>query len=128
MPRMEYILYMEWTVIFDEQFSAWFAVQDEDLQDEIGANLKVLQEEGPSLGRPRVDRVRGSAFKNMKELRVQFHGDPYRILFAFDPQRQAIVLIGGCKVGDKHWYKTNVPIADKRFQQHLDELRKESKK
>jgi hypothetical protein len=128
MPCVEYILYMEWSVIFDERFSAWLDAQEEDLQDEIAANLKVLQEDGPALGRPRVDRVRGSAFENLKELRVQYHGAPYRILFAFDFRRQAVLLVGGCKAGDKRWYKTNVPIADKRFKQHLEELRRESEK
>jgi hypothetical protein len=125
---MEYILYMEWTVIFHHEFSPWFYDQDEELQDEIAANLKVLEEDGPMLGRPRVDAVKGSVFTNMKELRVQFQGDPYRILFAFDPKRQALLLVGGCKVSDKRWYKTNVPIADKRFKEHLQKLEKEKKK
>jgi len=116
---------MEWTVIFHPGFSSWFNVQDGELQDEITANLKILQEDGPLLGRPRVDTVKGSDFKNMKELRVQFQGDPYRILFAFDPKRQAVLLVGGSKVANERWYKTNIPIADKRFEDHLNRLGKE---
>lgn len=126
-PSIEYIPYVEWLVIEHPEYSTWFDKQEDNLQDEIAANLKVLQEEGPALGRPRVDTIRESKFTNMKELRIQFHGDPYRILFAFDPKRQAILLVGGSKVSDKRWYKVNVPIADKRFDEHLADLNKESK-
>lgn len=58
----------------------------------------------------------------MMELRIQFHGDPWRILFAFDPKRRAILLVGGNKRGDKRWYKKNLAIADERFQRHLKRL------
>jgi hypothetical protein len=61
----------------------------------------------------------------MKELIVQYKGDPWRILFAFDPDRHAILLVGGDKTGDNRWYKTNIPIADDRFQKHLAELDRE---
>jgi hypothetical protein len=73
------------------------------------------------LGRPYVDTIKGSAFTNMKELRVQYDGNPYRILFAFDPQRQAVLLIGGNKRGDKRWYEKNIPIAERRFAEYLAE-------
>ena len=61
-------------------------------------------------------------FTNMKELRVQFKGEPWRILFAFDPDRAAILLVGGNKRGDKRWYKKHLPIADERFRRHLERL------
>lgn len=77
---------------------------------------------GPSLGRPHVDGVKGSGFGNMKELRVQVAGKPWRILFAFDPIRGAVLLLGGDKTGDARWYKVHVPIADARFRRHLDSL------
>ena len=77
---------------------------------------------GPHLGRPYVDTLEGSAFTNMKELRIQFHGDPWRVLFAFDPNCAAILLVGGNKQGDKRWYKKNLAIADGRFQRHLKRL------
>jgi hypothetical protein len=125
---MEYIPYMAWIVILHKEFSAWFAVQESELQNEILANLRVLQEFGPALGRPRVDTLEESAFTQMKELRVQFRGEPFRILFAFDPKRQAIVLLGGSKQGDKRWYKKNIPLADQRYREHLEELRKKAKK
>jgi hypothetical protein len=60
----------------------------------------------------------------MKELRVQFKGSPWRILFAFDPERKAILLVGGNKQGNKRWYKENIPIADKRFKDYLEQLKR----
>ncbi len=83
--------------------------------------LDVLEEQGALLGRPYVDTIKGSAFTNLKELRVQHDGNPYRILFAFDPQRQAVLLIGGNKGGDKRWYEKNIPTADRRFMEYLEE-------
>jgi len=101
--------------------------EDSDLYEEILAHLKVLAAMGPALGRPRVDTLKGSRFSNMKELRIQFRGDPIRVLFAFDPKRQAVLLLGGNKGGDKRWYKVHVPMADKRYQEHLNELAEEDK-
>jgi hypothetical protein len=82
----------------------------------------LLKQEGPLLGRPYVDTIQGSQYPNLKELRVQHAGEPWRILFAFDPIRQAIVLVGGNKTGDKRWYKKNIPIAEQRFAKHLETL------
>ena len=67
------------------------------------------------MGRPYADTIKGSTFTNMKELRVQHDGNPYRILFVFDPQRQAVLLVGGNKGGDKRWYEKNIPIAERRL-------------
>ena len=68
-------------------------------------------------------RSRGLHFLNMKELRIQFAGDPWRVLFAFDTRRAAILLVGGNKSGNKRWYKTHIPIADARFVRHLERPR-----
>ena len=80
---------------------------------------------GPALGRPRVDTLEGSSIKNMKELRIQYKGEPWRILFAFDPKRQAILLVGGNKTGNRRWYKENIPIAERRYQNYLEKLKEE---
>ena len=112
-------------VTFDEAFAAWFAGLAEALQDEILAHVVLLRERGPLLGRPYVDTLEDSRFTNMKELRVQFQGDPWRILFAFDPRRTAILLVEGNKRGTKQWYKKHIPIADERFKQHLRRLEEE---
>jgi hypothetical protein len=113
---------MEWDVQFDEDFAAWLLGQEADLRNAIIAHANLLRERGPQLGRPFVDTLEGSDFPNMKELRVQFRGDPWRILFAFDPDRAAILLVGGNKRGDKRWYKKHLPIADARFRRHLERL------
>jgi hypothetical protein len=88
---------MEWSTVFDPDFKIWFYQQEQGLQDETFAVLSVLGEFGPKLGRPRVDTLEGSTFQNMKELRIQYQGEPWRILFAFDPKHQAVLLVGGNK-------------------------------
>jgi hypothetical protein len=113
---------MEWDVQFDPEFAEWLAALDEDLRREIVALAVLLRQRGPHLGRPYVDTLEDSEFSNMKELRVQFRGDPWRVLFAFDPNRTAILLVGGNKRGDKRWYKKHIPIADEKFRRHLDNL------
>jgi len=112
----------EWTIIYRPRYSAWFVKCGEDLQDEILAHLEVLKAMGPNLGRPRVDHIKGSLHQNMKELRIQFKGDPVRILFAFDPARRAVLLLGGAKTGNDRWYQRNVPLADQEFTAHLQEM------
>jgi hypothetical protein len=114
---------MNWEVLLDENFAAWLDELDIDLRNEILVRVRLLQERGPQLGRPYVDTVKGSDVSNMKELRVQFRSDPWRILFAFASGRSAILLVGGNKRGDKRWYKTHIPIADERFRRHLGDLK-----
>ncbi len=110
---------MNWTIIFHQAFKEWLYEQPEAVQDSILANIGLLKIAGPSLGRPHVDTVQGSRYANLKELRVQHRGQPWRILFAFDPQRQAVILLGGNKTGDQRWYQKNIPIAEKRLAEHL---------
>jgi hypothetical protein len=113
---------MEWEVLFDEEFDDWFGALDESVQDRIWAHIELLRRLGPNLGRPRVDTIKASALSNLKELRVQVQGEPWRILFAFDPRRNAILLVGGNKRGNKRWYDENVPVAERRLRRHLDRL------
>ena len=113
---------MEWEVLFDEEFDRWFEALDEGLQDEIWSHIELLRRLGPNLHRPRVDTVKGSAFNNMKELRIQYQGNPWRILFAFDPRRRAILLVGGNKRGKKRWYQDQIGVADERFKRHLERM------
>jgi hypothetical protein len=92
---------------------------DDDAKEAIFKNLLILKNIGPSLGRPYVDSVKQSKHKNMKELRVQHKKRLFRIFFAFDPSRKAILLIGGDKRGDKRFYQRLIPIADKLYEKHL---------
>lgn len=112
-----------WTVLFEQPFETWFLELSTEEKIDILASIKVLEEYGPQLSRPHVDTLKGSKLKNLKELRVQHAGDPYRILFVFDPLRQAILLCGGNKTGDKRFYDRMIPIAEKSYQQYLEELK-----
>lgn len=110
---------MEWEVLYDEDFYAWLMEQLPDVRVCIVSHTNLLKQYGPSLGRPHVDTLQGSSYPNMKELRVQHRGEPWRVLFAFDPKRCAILLVAGNKQGNPRWYKENIPLADARYQRHL---------
>ena len=73
-------------------------------------------------GGPRVDTLKGSRYPNMKELRIQHHGRPYRILFAFDPRRYAFLILGGDKTGNANWYVEAIRRADSIYARHLEEI------
>lgn len=85
--------------------------------------VDLLRERGPNLHRPYTDTLEKSKLSNLKELRVQHKGEPYRILFAFDPRREALLLIGGNKAGNKDWYDEMIPLAEEIFEEHLETLR-----
>lgn len=122
---LSYITYVEWEVEFTEEFEAWWDKLSVEEQGAIDAKAILLQRVGPSLGRPSADTIRTSRHNNMKELIIQHGGNPYRVFYAFDPCRIAILLIGGIKKDDKKFYGTHVPIADKLYEQHLITIEKE---
>lgn len=109
-----------WDVIFDPDCWIWFQTLEEGLQDLIFAGVLRLQADGPRVGRPLVDTLKGSSLPNLKEMRIHYKGDPWRILFAFDPARRAVLLVGGNKAGDKRFYKTSIRVAEERFHRHLE--------
>jgi hypothetical protein len=113
-----------WTVLLHEEFESELQSFDAALQDELLAHAKLLQEFGPRLGRPTVDALNGSAYGNMKELRFGWHGGVWRVPFAFDPRRQAILLVAGNKAGidEKRFYKRLIAIADARFKSYLSAI------
>ncbi len=116
---------MAWAVLFHEAFDTEFAALEEDLQDELLAHARLLAEFGPHLGRPTVDTLKGSRHANMKELRFAWRGGAWRVAFAFDPQRQAILLVGGDKGGasQRFFYQRLIEQADARYDEHLATLR-----
>lgn len=116
---------MEWEVEYTDEFRQWWNGLDEDEQEDVNAKVILLQQFGPALRRPHTGPIVSSKHTNMKELVIQHQGRPYRVLFAFDPRRCAILLIGGDKTGDGRWYETFVPVADRLFDEHLLELRRE---
>ena len=101
----------------------------EALQDELLAHARLLAEFGPNLGRPTVDTLKESRHANMKELRFSWLGGVWRVAFAFDPKRQAILLVGGDKGGanQRRFYKHLIRVADERFDEHLSSLNQKSK-
>ncbi|EXI63858.1 MAG: Phage-related protein [Candidatus Accumulibacter adjunctus] len=116
---------MSWDVECTDEFGEWWAGLSEDEQESLGASVRLLEERGPTLGFPHSSGINGSKHRHMRELRTQHDGRPYRTLYAFDPRRLAILLIGGDKTGDDRWYHANVPIADRLYEEHLEQLRKE---
>jgi hypothetical protein len=109
-----------WDAEFHPACESWTNGLGQADAEALVAAVRVLRAEGPSLGRPLVDTVKGSRYKNMKELRPGSTGrSGVRVLFAFDKERRAILLLGGDKSEDwDGWYKANVPMADDRFEEH----------
>ena len=120
---------MTWTVLFHNAFNVEFESLVEALQDEVLAHAKLLATFGPDLGRPTVDTLKGSRHSNMKELRFSWAAQVWRVAFAFDPQRQAILLVAGDKGGkdQRRFYKRLLKVADERYDEHLNTLNKPSK-
>ena len=110
-----------------ELIAGWLISLDEGSREQVIAAIELLEERGPQLGRPIVDTVSRSRHKNMKELRPGSSGrSELRVLFAFDRDRSAIMLIAGDKAGNwSRWYKTNVPVADDLFDDHIRKLKEE---
>lgn len=121
---------MEWEVAFGDELDGEFDTLPEAVQDELLASAKLLETFGPQLGRPHVDTLNDSSFANMKELRFNADDGVWRLAFAFDPERKAILLVAGDKSGvsEKRFYKTLIAKADKRYRAHLDRLAAAAKK
>lgn len=110
-----------WTVRFADEFEAEFNRLPEAVQDKALEVFGLLAVMGPSLGRPRADTLKASRHKNMKELRFDAEGGVWRVAFAFDPARQAILLVAGDKAGEneRRFYDWLIRTADERFDAHL---------
>jgi hypothetical protein len=118
---------MAWIVEVTDEFADWFQAATESVQDDVDRMVGLLEARGPQLPFPFSSGVARSRHDHMRELRVQSDGQPFRIFYAFDPRRTAILLIGGCKTGDDRFYATMIPIADGLYDTHLQELRDEEK-
>ena len=113
---------MSCEVEYTDEFEQWWDGLTEPEQEDIAAVVGLLEKKGALLGFPHSSGVHGSKFGHMRELRVQHAGDPYRVLYAFDPRRSAILLLGGCKAGDDRFYEKLVPAADRLYEAHLQQL------
>lgn len=114
-----------WEVEVTDEFSQWWDTLTEDQQEAATDRVDVLAERGPDLGRPIVDNIKSSRHQSMKELRAA-KGGALRVLFIFDPRRQAILLFGGDKTGEWNaWYQWAVPLADDLYDDYLIEIETE---
>jgi hypothetical protein len=115
---------MAWIVRFCDPFEEEFQGLPAEVQEELLARARLLQDYGPNLGRPWVDTLSGSDYANMKELRFDAADGVWRVAFAFDPRRQAILLIAGDKSGGSQakFYKWLLRAADQRYAAHLRTL------
>src|SRR5260370_3176789 len=120
----------KWEILFHEDFAREYGAWTETVQGGLLGMLGKLRAFGPSLGRPSVDTLKGSDYPNMKELRLNAEGGVWRIAFAFDPKRRAIVLVGGDKAGisKNRFYPDLIRIADARYGHHLRRIEAERKK
>ncbi|PZS07478.1 MAG: diaminopimelate decarboxylase [Solirubrobacterales bacterium] len=113
-----------WEIELTAQAERWYKALSAEDTSRIRAAINRLERKGPTLGRPFADSITGSRHHHMKELRSS--GGNLRALFAVDPRRRAIVLVGGDKTGDwRGWYERNIPRADRLYDQHLRDMGKE---
>jgi hypothetical protein len=119
---------MEWDVKYTDEFGEWWSGLTEGEQEDVAASVELLERKGPQLPFPFSSGINGSRHPHMRELRIQHAGRPYRVLYAFDPRRMAILLIGGDKTGNDRWYNENVPLADRLYDEHLETLESEAKR
>ncbi len=118
---------MAWEVEYTEEFGRWWHGLPEKQQEALDASIGLLVECGPFLGFPHSSGVEGSRHKHMRELRTQQGGKPLRTLYAFDPRRSVILLVGGDKTADKRWYPVNVRLADQLYDRHLLSVKEDLK-
>ena len=114
-----------WDVEFADEFGEWWDNLDSDEQESVVAVVRLLELNGPALRFPYSSGIAGSRHSHMRGLRVQQAGCPYRVLYAFDPRRAAILLIGGDKTGNDRWYEEYIPIADRISDEHITLLKRE---
>lgn len=113
---------MPWEIEYTDEFGEWWDALTLGAQKDVDFGVQLLRELGPALTRPYADTVRDSKFANMRELRVQHEGKPIRVLYAFNPQRTGILLIGGDKTGNARWYDEYIRKADALYERHLREI------
>ena len=114
-----------WEVEGTDEFAGWFEALNDDEQVSVGRVVELLADHGPSLPFPYSSGIATSRHRHMRELRIQHDGRPYRVLYAFDPRRAAILLLGGDKTGNDRWYEELVPVADNLYDEYLKELERE---
>ncbi len=113
---------MSWEIEVSDEFIQWYEELTAGETRSVDRSVDLLSAEGPTLPRPHADTLKGTAIPNLKELRVQHDGRPLRILFVFDPRRVGYLILGGDKTGDTRWYDRFIPVAERIYRQHLEEI------
>ena len=116
---------MSYVILTTEMFDAWLHALSEAERVDVRAIVGLLEDKGFTLGYPFSSALHGSRHGHMRELRIRHRGRPIRVLYAFDPKRSAILLLGGHKGGDDRWYERHIPIADRLYDQHLATMNKQ---
>jgi hypothetical protein len=116
---------MAWEVEYTDEFGQWWDGLTEGEQAKISGHVHLLEQRGPNLPSPYSSDIKSSRHGNIRELRIQIDGNPFRVFYAFDPRRAAILLIGGNKTGNDRFNEEMVPIVDALYDLHLQELSKE---
>jgi len=121
---------VKWRVDLHDDFVREYRHLQQDVQDELLALVALLEQFGPQLGRPRADTLNDSRHANLKELRFDAAGGVWRVAFAFDPKRTAILLVAGDKSGvsEKRFYRQLIDTADARFDAHLANIKRQKEK
>lgn len=114
----------EWPLWATDEFRTWFDGLPESAAIAVDAKIQLLAETGPALGRPHADTLKGTRYPNLKELRISHAGHAYRVLFAFDPRRAVVLLLGGSKTG-RRWYAAAIPAAEKLYREYLESIGKD---
>ena len=115
-----------WVVLTSERFRDWFAGLSEPERKTVIRNVRLLEQFGPQLPDKYSRHIVNSRHSHMRELRIQHGGRPYRVLYAFDPLRRAVLLVGGDKTGNDRWYRENIPIADRVYDEWVKKLQEEA--
>ena len=110
---------------YTDEFGDGWTTRTEPEQESVKASVELLGEFGSNLRYPHSSGITTSKHAHLRELRIQHTGRPYRVLYAFDPRRCAILLLGGDKTGNPRWYEEHVPMADRLYDEHLETLKKE---
>jgi hypothetical protein len=111
-----------WRVVVSAEFELWWKGLSASAQESVAFVVKLLEARGPSLEHPYSSSIRGSRLSRLRELRVSHRGRALRVLYAFDPERSAVLLIGGDKGSDNRWYRRNVPLAEQIYAKHCASL------
>lgn len=114
-----------WDVEVTDEFENWWDGLNEDEQVSVAHVVRLLEREGPMLPSPYSSDIRMAKKYDIRELRIQHSGRPYRVLYVFDPRRSALLILGGDKTGNDRWYEENVPRAEKIYSEYLQQLRTE---